>query len=140
MRPNRRILPAIEFMSRKVSGPDSGRVGFGADQSIGALEAQTTRRVRLENGQLVTKSEELRLQGSAGPKNGGDQSTKGDEKRVHRGDRYDLTRNRKPRVFSSDGVFGSHSRLGIDRVASLDEHFAVFRFGPKRRQSFTIVR
>ena len=76
--------------------------------SIGALEAQTTRRVRLENGQLVTKSENLRLQGSAGPKNGGDQSTKGDEKRVHRGDHYDLTRNRKPRVFSSDGIFGSH--------------------------------
>jgi hypothetical protein len=26
MRPNRRILPAIEFISRKASGPDSGRV------------------------------------------------------------------------------------------------------------------
>jgi hypothetical protein len=57
----------------------------------------------------VTQSENLRLQGSAGPKNGGDQSTKGDEKRVHRGDHYDLTRNRKPRVFSSDGIFGSHT-------------------------------
>ena len=44
------------------------------------LEAQTTRRVRVENGQLVTKSENLRLQCSAGPKNGGDQSKKGDEK------------------------------------------------------------
>ena len=31
-------------------------------------------------------------------------------------------------------------RLGIDRVASLDEHFAVFRFGPKRRHSFILVR
>ena len=31
-------------------------------------------------------------------------------------------------------------RLGIDRVASLDEHFAVFRFGPKRRHSFNLVR
>lgn len=31
-------------------------------------------------------------------------------------------------------------RLGIERAASLDEHFAVFRFGPKRRQSFTILR
>ena len=31
-------------------------------------------------------------------------------------------------------------RLGIDRVTSLDQHFAVFRFGPKRRQSFTVVQ
>ena len=36
--------------------------------------------------------------------------------------------------------FAVMRRLGIDRVASLDEHFAVFRFGPKRRYSFTIVR
>jgi predicted nucleic acid-binding protein len=31
-------------------------------------------------------------------------------------------------------------RLGIDRVASLDEHFAIFRFGPKRRHSFTVLQ
>jgi len=31
-------------------------------------------------------------------------------------------------------------RLGIERVASLDEDFAIFRFGPKRRQSFSVVR
>lgn len=31
-------------------------------------------------------------------------------------------------------------RLGIGRAASLDDDFAVFRFGPKRRQSFIIVR
>ena len=31
-------------------------------------------------------------------------------------------------------------RLGIDRVASLDAHFAVFPFGPKRRLSFHILR
>jgi uncharacterized protein len=30
-------------------------------------------------------------------------------------------------------------RLGIARVASLDEDFALFRFGPKRRQSFSVV-
>ena len=36
--------------------------------------------------------------------------------------------------------FAVMRRLGIDRVASLDDHFAVFRFGPKRRQSFTLLR
>jgi hypothetical protein len=33
---------------------------------VGALEAQTGRRVLLENGELVTKREDLRSQGSAG--------------------------------------------------------------------------
>ena len=36
--------------------------------------------------------------------------------------------------------FAVMRRLGIDRVASLDAHSAVFRFGPKRRQSFHVVR
>ncbi|HME58657.1 MAG TPA: PIN domain-containing protein [Terracidiphilus sp.] len=36
--------------------------------------------------------------------------------------------------------FAVMCRLGIERAASLDDHFAVFRFGPQRRQSFTIVR
>lgn len=36
--------------------------------------------------------------------------------------------------------FAVMCRLGIERAASLDDHFAVFRFGPRRRQSFTIVR
>jgi predicted nucleic acid-binding protein len=36
--------------------------------------------------------------------------------------------------------FAVMRRLGIERVASLDDHFAVFRFGPKRRQAFVIVR
>lgn len=36
--------------------------------------------------------------------------------------------------------FAVMRRLGMDRVASLDEHFAVFRFGAKRHQSFTVVR
>ena len=36
--------------------------------------------------------------------------------------------------------FAVMQRLGIERAASLDDHFAVFRFGPKRRRSFTIVR
>ena len=36
--------------------------------------------------------------------------------------------------------FAVMRRLGIDRVASLDAYFAVFRFGPKRQQSFHVVR
>lgn len=36
--------------------------------------------------------------------------------------------------------FAVMHRLGIERAASLDDHFAIFRFGPRRRQSFTIVR
>jgi hypothetical protein len=31
-------------------------------------------------------------------------------------------------------------RLGIERAASLDDHFAVFRFGPQRRHAFTVLR
>ena len=36
--------------------------------------------------------------------------------------------------------FAVMQRLGIERAASLDDHFAVFRFGPKRRHAFTIIR
>ncbi len=36
--------------------------------------------------------------------------------------------------------FAVMNRLGIERAASLDDHFAVFRYGPRRRLSFTIVR
>ena len=36
--------------------------------------------------------------------------------------------------------FAVMRRLGIERVASLDDVFAVFRFGPKGGQAFTIVR
>lgn len=35
--------------------------------------------------------------------------------------------------------FAVMRRLGIERVASLDGDFAVFRFGPKRRQSFNVI-
>jgi predicted nucleic acid-binding protein len=35
--------------------------------------------------------------------------------------------------------FAIMQRLGIDRVATLDRDFAVCRYGPGRRKSFTIV-
>ena len=36
--------------------------------------------------------------------------------------------------------FAVMNRLGIESVASLDDHFAVYRFGPKKRHAFTVVR
>ena len=36
--------------------------------------------------------------------------------------------------------FAVMRRLGIDRAASLDDDFAIFRFGPNRRLAFTVVR
>ena len=36
--------------------------------------------------------------------------------------------------------FAVMRRLGIERAASLDDHFAVFRFGPNRRLAFTVLR
>src|SRR3984893_13271651 len=36
--------------------------------------------------------------------------------------------------------FAVMRRLGIDRAASFDDDFAIFRFGPNRRPAFTVVR
>jgi uncharacterized protein len=36
--------------------------------------------------------------------------------------------------------FAVMRRLGIERAASLDDHFAIFRFGPGNRRAFTILR
>jgi predicted nucleic acid-binding protein len=36
--------------------------------------------------------------------------------------------------------FAVMRRLGIERAASLDDHFAVFRFGPQRRYAFSVIR
>jgi hypothetical protein len=69
-----------------------------------------TRRVGLENGQLVTKGENFGLQGGAGSKTRNDHRQKCDEKRVPHGDDYGLTNGRKLRVFRLDGVLGMHSR------------------------------
>jgi len=36
--------------------------------------------------------------------------------------------------------FAVMRRLGVERAASLDNDFAIFRFGPNRRRAFTVVR
>lgn len=36
--------------------------------------------------------------------------------------------------------FAIMRRLGISRVATLDQHFAIYRFGPQRRRAFEIAR
>jgi hypothetical protein len=56
----------------------------------------------------VSKGENLRLQCGAAPKTRGDHGTKADENRVHDGNDYDLTNDRKLCVCRSDGVFSTH--------------------------------
>ncbi len=36
--------------------------------------------------------------------------------------------------------FAVMRRLGIERGASFEDHFAIFRFGPNRRRAFTVIR
>ena len=36
--------------------------------------------------------------------------------------------------------FAAMRRLAIERAASLDDDFAIFRFGPNRRRAFVVVR
>ena len=36
--------------------------------------------------------------------------------------------------------FAVMQRMGIERAASFDDDFAIFRFGPKRRRAFTVAR
>ena len=36
--------------------------------------------------------------------------------------------------------FAVMQRLGIERAASFDDDFAIFRFGPNRRRAFIVVR
>ena len=88
------------------TGPES--VQHNPQEPVAAVEAQATWRVLLENRKLVTKGEDLRLQRCTGPKTGGYQSEKGDEKRAHYGSHHDLTNDRNPCVFRSDGVSGNH--------------------------------
>ena len=57
----------------------------------------------------MSKGENFRLQCGAAPKTRGDHGTKADENRVHDGDDYDLTNDRKLCVCRSDGVFSTHN-------------------------------
>jgi hypothetical protein len=66
----------------------------------------------VEHGQLVTKGENLGLQGGKGPKTGGEESEKRNQNRVHRGCNHHLTNDGNLCVFKSVGVFGTHSCLG----------------------------
>ena len=63
----------------------------------------------VEHGQLVTKGENLSLQGGAGPKTGCEEREKSNQNRVHRGRNHPLTNDGNLCVFKSDGVFGRHS-------------------------------
>jgi predicted nucleic acid-binding protein len=55
---------------------------------------------------------------------------------------WEIGRSYRDQDFSLVGrtSFAVMRRLGIERVASLDDDFAIFRFGPGRRLAFTVVR
>ena len=91
------------------TGPES--VQDNPQEPVATVEAQATRRVLLKNRKLVTKCEDLCLQGSMCSKSGGEQRAKGDEKRAHRGSHHDLTNDRNLCVFRSDRVFGKHGQI-----------------------------
>jgi predicted nucleic acid-binding protein len=42
--------------------------------------------------------------------------------------------------FTDRTSFAVMVRLGLTRAAAFDDHFAVFRFGPRRSLSFDVVR
>jgi len=58
----------------------------------------------------MAQSDDLSLQGDTGPKRGGDQSQKSDEKWTHLGNDDDPTNGAKTCIFNPDGVFGIHSQ------------------------------
>ena len=107
------------------TSPPTGPVSrhHNPQESVAPVEVQTTRGVLLENRQLVTKRENLRLQCRTGSKTGGYQSEKGDEKRAHRGSHHDLTIDRNLFVFRSDVIFGNHSIAG-ETAALVTLHLA----------------
>jgi hypothetical protein len=62
--------PAIALLSGLAMGITRGG---DPQEPVGALEAQTKRPFLFENGELVTKREDLRLQCGTGSKTGGNQ-------------------------------------------------------------------
>jgi len=77
-------------------------------QPVRLLKAETTRRALLKDRDLMAEENDLRLL-STGPKRGGDQSQKSDEKWSHRGNN-DGTDGPKTCIFNPYGVFGIHTR------------------------------
>ena len=73
---------------------------------------------------LVTKGENLGLQGGTGSKTRGYQSQKCDEKRVAHGLGYGLTKGRKLCVFRLDGVFGTDTQSSSSPLGKVQERSA----------------
>jgi len=108
---------ALRCQRTTVSGPHDLQAGAPTrpaarqqdpQASVGALQAQARWRVLVEHGQLVTKGENLSLQGSTDPKTGGEESEKSKKNRVHRGCNHHPTNDGNLCVFKSGGVFGTH--------------------------------
>ena len=100
--PSDHRIGANDVQTPTPTGPPSRE--HDPQEPVGALEAQTRRRVLLQNGELVTKREDLRLQGGTGSKTGGDKSEKGDEERAHR-DRTRISRMFGTSAFSARTEF-----------------------------------
>src|SRR5450755_3453332 len=75
--------------------------------------AQTPRCILLENRELMTKREDLRLQGDTGSKTGGDQSEKGNKKRAHR-DTTRISRMLGTTAFSARTEFSVTTASGTE--------------------------
>ena len=88
--------------------PDQQRDSRTHNPSVGALQARPKWGVLVEHSELVTKGENLSLQGGTGPKTGGEESEKSHQNRVHRGCNHHPTNDGNPCVFKSDGIFGTH--------------------------------
>jgi len=100
--PSDHRIGANDVQTTAPTGPPSRQPD--PQEPVGALEAQATRRVLLENGELVAKPEDLRLQSGTGSKTGGYQSEKGNEKRAHR-DSTRISRMIRTSAFSARTEF-----------------------------------
>ena len=111
------------------------------------------RKHTLQDSDLMAKSNDLRLLGGPGPKRGGDQSQKSDEKWTHRGNDDDLRNGAKTCIFNSDGVLGIHTCFGqtieavrgrfvpVARSAIVPasaEHLAAFQQHARIRASYSL--